>query len=344
MDKFLIIRLSSLGDIIHTLPAFAALRNYFPEAKISWLVENKGKDILDFVPGIDRTIVLSSKKRRVVSRKFWAEFLRVVREIRQKDQVVLDFQGLVKSGLFSFLSKSKTRIGFHKKNLREPYASIFYTENLDPISEKIHVICKNLKLLTRIGIQNDTFEFPLQIPEALSTSVLEKMREQGYRGDNRLVVLNVGAAWETKRWFAERWIELIRILNEKNWGLSFLLLWGTETERALAEDIRAKTDSAIAPQLSLKEVMALVKEADLLISGDTFALQVACALSRPVVGLFGPTTPKRNGPFNEQDRLAFHEMECSHCYKRKCSSLECLKKITPQEVAVLSLQRLEKHG
>lgn len=344
MDKFLIIKLSSLGDIIHTLPAFTALRNNFPEAKISWLVENKGKDILDFVPGIDETIVLSSKKKGVLSKIFRAEFKRVVKEIRQKDQVVLDFQGLIKSGLFAYLSKSKTRIGFHKKNLREPGASIFYTEYLDPISEKMHIVSKNLKLLTRIGIQNDTFEFPLQIPEALSTSVSEKMREQGYSEDNRLVVLNVGAAWETKRWFTERWIELIRILNEKNLGLFFLLLWGTETERALAEDIRAKTDSAIAPQLSLKEVMALIKEADLLISGDTFALQVACALSRPVVGLFGPTSPKRNGPFNEQDRVAFHEMECSHCYKRKCSNLKCLKKITPQEVAALSLQRLEKHG
>ena len=147
-----------MGDIIHTLPAFAALRNYFPDAKISWLVENKGKEILDFVPGIDRTVVLSSKKWRVVSKKFLAEFQRVVREIRRKDQVVLDFQGLIKSGLFAFLSKSKTRIGFHKKNLREPGASIFYTEYLDPISEKIHIVSKNLNLLTRIGIQNDTFE------------------------------------------------------------------------------------------------------------------------------------------------------------------------------------------
>jgi len=343
VKKFLIIRLSSLGDIIHTLPAYAALRRYFPQAKISWLVEDKGKDLLDFVPGLDRTIVFSSKKWSMASKKFWSEFLRVVREIRQKDQIALDFQGLVKSGLFAFLSKAKTRIGFHKKNLRESGASIFYTENLDPISEKMHIVSKNLKLLTRIGIQKDTFEFPLQIPETLSLSVLEKIKTQGYREDNHLVVLNVGAAWETKRWFTERWIELIRILNEKNLGMFFLLLWGTEVERTLAEDIHAKTDTAIAPQLSLKEVLALVKEADLLISGDTFALQAACALSRPVVGLFGPTSPKRNGPFSEQDGVAFHEMECSHCYKRKCSNLECLKKITPQEVALLSIQRLEKH-
>ena len=343
MKKFLIIRLSSLGDIIHTLPAYAALRKNFPQAKISWLVEEKGKDLLDFVPGLDRTIVLSSKKWSMVSKKFWSEFLRVVREVRKKDQVALDFQGLVKSGLFAFLSKAKTRIGFHKKNLRESGASIFYTENLDPISEKMHIVSKNLKLLTRIGIQKDTFEFPLQIPETLSQSILEKIKAQGYREENRLVVLNVGAAWETKRWFAERWIELIRILNEKNLGLFFLLLWGTDVERALAEDIHAKTDKPIAPPLSLKEVMALIKEADLLISGDTFALQFACALSRPVVGLFGPTSPKRNGPFCELDKVAFHEMECSHCYKRKCSSLECLKKITPKEVAALSLQRLDKH-
>ncbi len=344
MDKFLFIRLSSLGDIIHALPAFAALRKKFPQAKISWLVEDNGKNILDFVPGLDRTIVFSSKKWSMRSRKFWAEFLRVVRKIRQKDQVALDFQGLVKSGLFAFLSKAKTRIGFHKKNLREPGASIFYTENLDPISEKMHVANKNLKLLTRIGIQNDSIDFPLQVPEALSKSLMEKITAQGYRRNNRLVVLNVGAAWETKRWFAACWIELIRKLNEMNMDLFFLLLWGTNVERALAEQIHTKTNTAIAPQLSLKEVMALVKEADLLISGDTFALQAACAFSRPVVGLFGPTTPKRNGPFSELDKVAFHELECSHCYKRKCSELECLKKITAEEVAMLSLQRLEKHA
>lgn len=343
MDKFLIIRLSSLGDIIHTLPAFAALRKKFPEAKISWLVEERGKDLLDFVPGIDRTIVLSSKKWSMASKYFWAEFLRVVREIRQKDQIALDFQGLVKSGLFAFLSKAKTRIGFHKNNLRESGASIFYTEYLDPISEKMHIVSKNLKLLTRIGIQNDTFEFPLLIPESLSKSVSEKIKTLGYREKNRLVVLNVGAAWETKRWFAERWIELIRILNERNLGLFFLLLWGSDVERALAEDIHAKTDTPITPTLSLKEVMALIQETDLLISGDTFALQVACALSRPVVGLFGPTSPKRNGPFSELDKVAFHETECSHCYNRKCSNLECLKKITAKEVAALSLQRLDNH-
>jgi heptosyltransferase-1 len=93
--------------------------------------------------------------------------------------------------------------------------------------------------------------------------------------------------------------------------------------------------------MTIKEVMALVKESSLLISGDTFALQAACALSRPVVGIFGPTNPGRNGPFSPEDKVAFHEIPCSFCYKRKCSKLECLKKISAEQVASLSLNILK---
>jgi len=123
-----------------------------------------------------------------------------------------------------------------------------------------------------------------------------------------------------------------------------LLLWGNEEEKALAAQVHKKTQVPLAPFLSLKEVMALIKESSLLVSGDTFALQVACALSRPVVGIFGPSNPRRNGPFSPHDKVAFHEMECSNCYKRKCPTIECLKKITTQEVAALSHQLLKENA
>ena len=147
---------------------------------------------------------------------------------------------------------------------------------------------------------------------------------------NKIIMINpvsidVGAAWKTKRWFSENWVELIKILKPKD--LFLLILWGNEEEKALAEEVHEKSQAPLSPDFSLKEVMTLVKESSLLISGDTFALQDACAFSRPVVGIFGPTNPGRNGPFSPQDRVAFHEMECSYCYKRSCSSLECLKKI-----------------
>jgi len=341
-ESFLIIRLSSLGDIIHTLPAFSALRKNFPEAKISWVVEEKGNEILEFVPGIDRVIAAQIKGWRINKKKFWTEISRLKREIKNKDQVALDFQGLAKSGFLAFLSGAKKRIGFHRKNLREPLATLFYTDRLEAIPETEHVINKNLRLLTKLGIHEKKYEFPLILPEELSEEVREKLREIGYDGQKKLVVFNVGAAWQTKRWFEESWVRLIEMMKSKNFFS--LLLWGNEEEKALASKIHEKTLIPLSPYLSLKEVVALVKKCSLLISGDTFALQVASAFSRPLVGIFGPTNPRRNGPFSAEDRVAFHEIKCSYCYKRKCSSLECLKKIIPEEVASLSLQLLEKNA
>ncbi len=342
MDNTLIIRLSSLGDIIHTLPAFSALRKNFPNEKISWVVEDKGKEILDFVPGIDQVVVTRTEGWRIGTRKFWKDISRLKKDIKKRDQVALDFQGLIKSAFIVFLSGAKKKIGFHRKNLREPLAGLFYTDQLEEVPETIHVIDKNLKLLSLIGIQEKNYEFPLVLPEELIHSVKGKLLEAGYEENRKLVVLNLGAAWKTKRWFPENWVELISMLKQD--GLYLLILWGNEEEKALAEEVHEKTGIPVVPDLSLKEVLALVKEASLLVSGDTFALQAACAFSRPVIGLFGPTNPKRNGPFRPQDRVAFHEMECSYCYKRSCSRLECLKKITPKEVAGLIVKSLEENA
>lgn len=341
MENFLIIRLSSLGDIIHALPAFSGLRKNFPKAKISWIVEQKGKEILDCVPGLDRIIPVEPAGWRINKRKFWSEITRLRKKLKNNNQLAIDFQGLMKSAFLAFLSHAPRRIGFHRKNLREPFASVFYTERLRKIPETIHVIGKNLMLLTLLGIHERKHEFPLSLPNELIESTLSKLKNLGYAEKNKLIIYNVGAAWETKRWFPERWIELIERLKRKEFFP--ILLWGTEEEKSLAQVISRETQAPLTPFLTLKEVMALVKQASLLVSGDTFALQAACAFSRPVVGLFGPTNPRRNGPFSLQDRVAFHEIECSYCYKRRCSSLECLKKITPEEVAALSLERLVKN-
>jgi len=342
MDNFLIIRLSSLGDIIHTLPAFSALRKNFPEAKISWAAENKGREILDFVPGVDKIIVVHTEGWRINTKIFWSEISHLKKELKNENQIALDFQGLVKSGFITFLSAAQKRVGFHRKNLREPLAALFYTERLEEIPETIHVISKNLKLLTKIGLHEEKYEFPLALPDELSEAVKAKLRKIGCDEQKKLILFNLGAAWETKRWFPEKWVELIEMMKKKDFFS--ILLWGNEEEKALAVKVHEKTRVPLSPSFSLKEVMALVKESSLLISGDTFALQVACALFRPVVGIFGPSNPRRNGPFGSHDKVAFHEIECSYCYKRSCPSLECLKKITPQEVAELSLQLLEENA
>lgn len=342
MDQFLIIRLSSLGDIIHTLPAYSTLRRNFPQAKISWLTEEKGKDILELIPGLERIITSRIKKWPFYSQKFWQEFSCLKKELKNKNHKALDFQGLIKSGFMAFLSNAPQRIGFHRKNLKEPLASIFYTHHLQQIPENIHVIEKNLKLLSLLGVEQKIYNFPLEIPPELTNSITSKLVKTGYHPSRKLILLNVGAAWETKRWFPERWVELAEVLK-KDKTIFPLLLWGTEEERSVAFSIHLQTDVPLAPFLTLKGIIALIKESSLLISGDTFALQAACALSCPVVGIFGPTNPQRNGPFRSSDKTAFHRLECSYCYKRTCSSLECLKKIKTEEVASYCFQLIKNH-
>jgi lipopolysaccharide heptosyltransferase I len=339
MDHFLIIRLSSLGDVIHTLPAFFALRKKYPEAKISWIVEENGKEILDLVQGLDRIVPVKLKRWKLGSRRFWQEFSNLKKEIRNKDQIAIDFQGLVKSGFLAYLSGARRRIGFHRENLKERQASLFYTENLGKVSEKDHVIGKNLKLLSLLGVEDSDYVFPLHLPEELSTHIQRLLEELGYEPHRKLVLLNVGAAWETKRWYADRWIQLIKKIGSER--IFPVLLWGNEAEQELAKSVSQASGVPLVPSLSLKEIMALIQRASVLVSGDTFALQAAGAFATPVVGLFGPTTPSRNGPFREQDRVIFHELECSHCYKWVCPTLECLDKITPDEVETACLEILD---
>ncbi len=344
MNKFLIVRLSSLGDIVHTLPAFAALRAAYRDAHITWVVEEKGREILELVSGLDRIVTLHAKERKGLLGSLLREWSRVRGEIRERQQVALDFQGLLKSAWITWLSRARKRVGFHRANLREPLAGIFYSDRAERFPEDRHVIIKNLKLLEVLGIrqETDTMTFPIEVPETLLEDVKSKLRDLGFDGTRRLVVVNIGAAWETKRWPASRWAGLIQELQSPE--VFPLLLWGTEIEQKLADEISTRVAVARAPFLPVKEVIALLSAADLVVSGDTFALQAACALSRPVVAIFGPTDPKRNGPFGLDDRIVFHELECSRCYRRKCPDLTCMEAVRPEEVAEQCWARLKETG
>jgi lipopolysaccharide heptosyltransferase I len=331
MDRFLIIRLSSLGDIIHALPAFGALRHRFPEARISWAVEGSGREILDLVPGIDEIAVIDKKK-----------WLRGAKKVRHRTQTAIDFQGLVKSGLLAWFSRSRRRVGFKRKNCREPLASLFYTDRPALINEgEVHVIAKNLRLLSCLDIEETRLDFPIVIPDDVRASLDSRLREAGHDASRRLLLFNLGAAWETKRWFPEQWAALIEKTRFED--ASPLLLWGTETENKLASEVNRMTGVRPVPFLSVKEALALIQRASLLVSGDSFALQAACALSVPVVGLFGPTNPRRNGPFHPRDKVIYPQVHCSPCYKRTCSTLECLHSISVDDVAAAVQELWKSH-
>lgn len=330
-ERFLIVRTSSLGDIVHALPALAALRRHRPDASIRWVVGDKGKAILDWAEGLDGIVVVGSPGWR--------------RALREGDQTSLDFQGLLKSGLIGFLSGSKRRLGFHRDNLREPAARLFYTHRASQFPETEHVIRKNLNLLRLLGIEEGEIGFPLRVPEAAKAAARATLASLGWDGRSRIVLFNVGAAWPTKRWFAERWREtIVRVAAP---GVFPVLLWGSPDEKALAEQTAGsgpKPTAAVAPFLTIQESLALIASSALLVSGDTFALQAAAALDVPIVGLFGPTDPRRNGPFRARDKVVHPEIPCNRCYKRSCETIECLKAITVGEVAAKIEEALAEHA
>lgn len=318
-----------MGDIIHALPAFALLRKRFPDARVAWAVEKAGREILECVPGIDEILVRGDVG--------W------FRKLRAKDRTAIDFQGLLKSATLGRLSGARRRIGFSAKNLKEPAAALFYTERLDPFEETDHVIAKNVRLLERLGLKPDGpgYEFPLVIPETPACRAATALAKLGRAPEQKIVLCNVGAAWESKRWPAERWIELLPAIARKD--LFPVLLWGNAPEKQAAMAISGRTGVPAIPFFTIPEVLALIASAGLLISGDTFALQAACALNVPVVGLFGPTNPKRNGPFRERDRTAQAAMDCRPCWKRDCPTTACMSGISAAAVAGLVTEVLDQN-
>jgi len=333
-EKILIVKLSSLGDIIHTLPAFKAIRDEYPESKICWVVEKNGAEILKHLEGLNEIIIFDTLnwRKRPFSLTTVKELRESIKKIRGKFDLAIDFQGTLKSSFITFISASKERIGFGKENLREPISSIFYTKRVEPIPENTHVIYKNLKILETIGIKKDSPVFPKLI---LNTELPEGLK---FNGD-RLIIINGGGGWETKIWLKGRWRELALKIKELDYEPLFL--WGNKAEKERMEE-ESKGDIPLTPFLNISQLIKLISLSRLVISGDTFPLHIADLLGIPSVGIYGPSNPSRNGPISKNSEVVFHKLPCSFCYKRKCKDLECMKRIDVESVLIKVKEILEK--
>jgi lipopolysaccharide heptosyltransferase I len=322
----LIVRLGALGDVVHAVPAAAALRKAFPSARIHWLVEGKHRAIVDLVTAIDRTIVLEAPTL--------AAWTAAVRELRQApSDVAIDLQGLLKSAILARASGAARVVGFSIWHLREKTARPFYSDAHE--AEGGHVIAKNLRLLRAVGVDDDEIRFPLA---EVTSIALDEIRA-GVRGPFALV--NAGAAWPNKRWPAARFGELAAFLREAC-GLMPVVLWGPGEESLAADVVAASGGAAVlAPRTGIADVVAVARAAALVISGDTGPLHIATAVGTPTVSIFGPTDPARNGPFAAGDVAVSRYETCACQYERRChESRWCLGDVTVAEVCAAVQRRL----
>jgi lipopolysaccharide heptosyltransferase I len=339
LKRILLVRLGALGDIVHAVPVAAALRRAFPAIRIDWLVSAKHRAILDLVPVVDRRLVINDR----AGSRGGSTLLAAVRELRRTGyDVAIDLQGLIKSAIIARASGAARVIGFSSRYLREPLARWFYTDVHDPggggiyaPSETRHVVQINLGLLSPLGLYSAAVEFPFEHAEGAAARQVQK--ETG----GRYALLNPGAAWPNKRWPPERFAHLAVALQDRH-RLPSVVLWGPD-ERELADAVVAAAGGAAiaAPPTAIADVVDLVRGATVMVSGDTGPTHLAAAAGTPVVGIYGPTRPERNGPWLPEDVTVSRASQCRCHHVRRCRlDTMCLMDISADEVVQAVERRL----
>lgn len=336
MNKFLIIRLGSLGDVIHGIPTAAALRRRYPQAQVDWIVDPRYVELLNLVECLDRRIPFDPRdlmRGRATAAQLLGELRRV-----QYDAVI-DLQGLLKSAVLARLVHARQTIGFPRRHLREPLARLFYTTAPDP-GTATHVIDKSLALLAPLDVTDRAVRFPIAIPRtAKIQGTVERLAPAPF------AILNPGAAWPNKRWPPERFGAVAAALR-REFGMRSLVLWGPD-EQPLAAAVVVASEGAAerAPETTITDIVGLSRAARLFVSGDTGPLHIAGAVGTPIVALFGPTFPERNGPWSPQDITVSRLPQCVCHYERRCRrSNPCIDDISVGEVMDAARYRLSVHG
>lgn len=283
--RFLVVRLGSLGDIIHTFPAVAALRDSFPQARIVWLTHPRWSFLV-------QSSNLASEVWSVETRAL-TSLRDTIRRLRKNLwSAAIDYQGLWKSALLPLLGGVTRRIGFSSATIREFGVPVLYTECV--ATSKAHIAEQNGELSLCAGAKRGTAPASLQIPEQEQASVCSLLQRQGLE---RYVVLSPGGGWRSKCWPAERFGALARKLWESR-GLRCVVNMGPGEDDLAAALIGSSGGAKpFVYRGNLGELMALLKGADCVVGGDTGPVHLAASLQTVVVALFGPTDPARNGPY-----------------------------------------------
>ncbi len=332
--RILLIKPSSLGDIVHAMPTLAALRERFPHAEVTWLVKRQWAPLVEVIAGVDRVCAVD---------RGLSGWLGRVPELRAAGfDLVVDLQGLFRSGAMAGLTGCVRRVGFANAREGSPF---FYTQRVVAPATSMHAVDRYLLVAEALGATRPAmprFEF-MDRPEDRQ-AIDRVLAGAGIDGASPWVAMNVSARWETKRWPPQHFAETADRLAER-YGLRVVLMGGpAERPESLAVAGRMRTKAVdLTGQTPVGLLPGLLRRASLLLTNDSGPMHIAAAVKTPVVALFGPTDPVKTGPYGQGHVVLSHAVECRPCMRRDCTravALECLTAVQPEQVVQAVVQQL----
>jgi heptosyltransferase-1 len=337
-ENILIVKTSAIGDVTHTLPALYALRHQYPKARITWLVEEASADLISNHPLLDRVLVSRRKSwlRDLRSRHCLAAIREIVRFVHQvrdtRYDLLIDFQNLLKSGIFVGLARAERKAGFGRGMEHSEFSYLFLNKRVPAVDMNIHAARRELMLLETLGVDTATASYDLPVAPADRQNIDDMLASHSILGGDRVVAINPMATWETKLWSEDGFARVADELLQ--YGVKVVFTGSRDDRPAVAAIIRLMSGTGInlAGRTTLKTLAALFKRADLVISTDTGPMHIAAAVGTPVVALFGPTSALRTGPFGAGHQVLQADLHCVPCLRRRCATIECMAKISVQQV------------
>lgn len=336
--KILLLKPSSLGDVIHALPVLRLLRLHFRAAEIFWWIDSALAPLIEGDP--DLTGIVRFERKRWGKPRHWPEMLRSIRWLRaQKFDLVIDLQCLLRSGAFAWLANGKFLIGLDEA--REG-ARGFYDVVVPRSGFYTHAVDWYLSVLPPLGVPVHKNFVWLPERKEIADNAKQKWRffwenQKSEIRNQKLILLQPGARWLNKRWPVENFAELVRQLAQKFPAARFAVLGGKD-DAPLGEEILPAAPEKIlnlCGQTSLPEMIEWIRHCDLLVTNDTGPMHVAAALGKPLVALFGPTEPRRTGPYGQLENVLRLDLPCSPCLSSRCAIAEtdkCLRALPPAPV------------
>jgi len=333
--NILIVKLSAIGDVIHTLPALNAIRKQYPEAHITWLIEAAAADLIQGHTALNR--VLISKRKEWLKGLLGShgrtnanaiqQFVRTLRDTEY--DIIIDFQGLFKSGILVGLARGKRKIGFDRGMDHPEYSYLFYNEKVKPVDMETHALTRGMRLIESIGVHSRDVHYHIPITAKDRITAAQLLDRNGIAEGALFVAINPMAKWRTKLWgdtkFARLASQIMADLKAK------VVFTGGVKDRLRIAEIESHMGGGavnLAGKTTLKILAALYQKAGCVITTDTGPMHLAAAVEAPLVALFGPTAPWRTGPFGDGHRVIRERLDCSPCFKRHCRTLDCMKQIS----------------